>query len=142
VAALDLGADLVHEQARHQRGDGRHQQHRAHDDADRGSERQHPGEHGDRHIGGDAERLLGPALGNTRKPYQHAIEADADHDDQDRGEPDRLPQYRPERPREHLGQRLECRIEHRAISGAIFNRCADVRGQTAQHKGRGSYMGR
>jgi hypothetical protein len=104
------------------------------DDAERRGERQQPGQHGHRHVGGEAERLLGPALRDAGKPYQQVVEADANHDDQDRGKPDRFPQHRPERPREHLGQRLECRIEHRAIS----NRSAEVRGQTAQHKGMGS----
>jgi hypothetical protein len=116
VLLLDVLGDLVAEKARHQGGDGRHQEDRAGEQAEPEGECQNPAEHRQRAMRQRAERPLGPGLARAGQPFQQAIERDAEHRQERDREPDRLEQHGAEWAREHLGQRLGGGVEHGAFA--------------------------
>ena len=133
MRVLDLGGDLVGEEARDERRHGRHDEDRAGGEP----EARHDGEHPEQHVQRRLHARAGDALDILRafggKPGEQPLQPEAEHDEQQDREPDRFPQHRAERRREHLAECLEGGVEHAArSSGAGRPAQASTRAGTDQ----------
>ena len=90
VLALDHVGDFVDEKAADEGGHRRHQEQRAGDDAEAGHEREHEGERRPQRVRGKAGGLLGPGGAVLGERGEQALQADADEQDQQQREPDRI----------------------------------------------------
>jgi hypothetical protein len=119
VLALHLFGHLVGKEACEQPGHRRHQEDRARDDAERGRDRENPGQDPKRCRGIGTERCLEPRLAAFAEPDQQAVQAERGDDDQEQGDTGRSQQDPAERRREHLIDGFDRGIEHESISSAI-----------------------
>ena len=104
VHMLDLGGDLVGEEAGDKGRHRRHDEDRAGEQSDAQVHCHDPEQHVQRCVPAGPRNAFQIACAFRRQPGEHPLQSDAEHDQHQDREPDGFQQHRAKGRREHLGQ--------------------------------------